>query len=129
MKYLAMVIVFLLGLLVSQVPDLICIYHDHIIHKYQKSECYDKGLGPNQCHFGMYFYKFREENPRLDSIGGYFLLGEGPLYFVLTRRCTEEIFYNPSATSSSGKITLREYFRSRCSSFMNQISDLLYGKE
>lgn len=120
-------VAFLLGLAVGLAPDLASIYVDHEIGTYRKSECWDKGVKRNECEFDMYYDKFAAENPRLEKLSNYLILGEGPLYFVATGRCSNRIFYNPSATKESGKITNREYFWSRCSRLMNDASDLFFG--
>jgi hypothetical protein len=126
---LSLLFAFLSGILITQIPDLISIYADHTIGQYQKSECADKGKGPNDCYFDDYFDKYQKENPFLDNLHSYFLLSEGTLYWVLTKRCTEDIFYNPSATKDSGKITNREYFETNCWTFRNDLSDLIWGKK
>lgn len=123
LKYLS---VFLLGVLITQTPDLVYIYGQSVESKYQKSECADKGIGKNECHFNVYHDKFVQENPKLDRIKTYLILGQGPAYWVLTGRCSNKIFYNPSATKDSGKITMRNYFFSRCSRLMIMASDLIF---
>lgn len=115
-----------LGISLTITPDLISIYDNYISNAYKAVGC--KGLEPNQCFFNQngWYDKYSTENPTLSKISKYFILGEGPLYYVLTGRCSNKIHYNPSATNGSGKMTRRNYFFSRCSRFMNDISDVIY---
>ena len=124
LKYLA---AFLVGVLLTQIPDLISLYADHTIGKYQKMVCNDKGIGPDKCDFFQYFPLYEAAHPTLNKIHGYLLMGEGPLYFVLSSRCSNGIFYNINASpNGSGKMTKRNYFFSRCSHLMNDISDIIF---
>lgn len=121
---------FLLGIGLLESPDLLRIYADYEIGTYQRSECYAKGFKPNDCYFNMYFYKYQKEHPMLDAAQSWLLFGEGQLYFITTRRCSNDVFYNPSATKrDSGKITNRDYFYGKCSRYALKISDVLFGKK
>lgn len=112
----------LLGIFIANIPDLTALYIDHTINGYHERICKAKGLKGQDCKFDMYYDKFTEEHPDMAKIGYYFQLGEGPAYWVLSGRCSNQISYTPSA----GKIVAREYFWSRCSTFMKDASDLIY---
>lgn len=119
-----------LGAILISTPDIVGLYSDHVISKYQKEFCKDKGIGPDQCHFSTYYDPYAKENPTLVSMDYYFQLGNGPLYYILSKRCTNRPMHNPSALGDkSGTITLREYFYTQCSKFNNDVSDLLWGEE
>lgn len=125
--FVIVLLAFLLGLVVANLPDLIDVYSDFVISKYQKSECVDKGKGPDQCSFFDYYDKYKVDHKTLEKITGYFQLGQGPAYWVLSGRCSNKIFHNPSAApKDSGKITMRQYFWSRCSDAMKDASDLIF---
>lgn len=122
LKYLA---VFLVGVLVTQIPDLICLYTDHVEDKYVRATC--AGKSPEACDFFEYFPKFEADHATLNKVRTYFLMGEGPVYFVLSGRCSNGLFHNSNAAPKlSGKITLRNYFFSRCSHAMNAASDIIF---
>jgi hypothetical protein len=118
----------LIGATATQIPDLVGLYDDHVTDTYQKKYCDDKKIGPDQCSFDLYFYPMQKERPKLVEFFEYFQLSEGPLYFILSGRCSNMIFHNPSAApKDTGKITNREYFFSRCSQFDQDVSDLIFG--
>jgi hypothetical protein len=118
---------FLFGALFTQIPDLIGLYEDHVIHGYQDTYCAKKKIGPDKCQFYMYFYPYVKDHPTLNKMHHYFQFSEGPLYFILSGRCSKETFHNPSAApKDTGKITNRDYFYSRCSDFNMNVSDLIF---
>jgi len=108
---------FLFGILVTQVPDAVGLYGDFVTNS----------IKPQECHFDVFHNKFAAENPKLLKAIYYFQLGGGPLYWIGSGRCSNRTFYNPSATREfSGKITSRNYFYSQCSHFYNDVSDLFF---
>lgn len=119
---------FTLGIATSGFPTIVGLYVDHQVRKYQKKNCTDKNIQKNQCYFNMYYDEYALENPKLVALDHYFIPNQDMLYFVLSGRCTNQIFYNPSASKSSGKISKREYFGTSCmSEFAVKLSDLIYG--
>ncbi len=118
---------FVAGLLLTLTPDLIKIYDDHVMDQYQNEGCKDLP-DEKKCHFNhnKWYDRYVEENPTLNKFNSYIILGEGPLYWIVTGRCSNRIFHNPSASKDSGKITMRNYFFSRCSNYMKDISDLIF---
>lgn len=126
--FLALFLV-LTGMLITQIPDLINLYADHVSHKYQDKYCKDKGIGPDQCDFSLYFYPYQKDHPKLVEMEEYFQMGNGPLYMILSGKCSTRMFHNPSAApKDTGKITLRDYFFNHCSKFDDDMDDLIYGK-
>lgn len=118
-----------IGMIFTQTPDLIGLYGDHLTHTYQKKYCFDKNVGPDECDFTTYFNPYETDHPKLVKIENYFQLGQGPFYYILSRRCSNRIFHNPSAApNDTGKVTLREYFFEHCSQFDQDASDLIFGK-
>jgi hypothetical protein len=119
-------LILLVGMILTQIPDITGIYADWTIKKYQRQYCDD--AKPNECDFFKYFPPFEREHPTLRKIFDYFLLGEGSLYMIATKRCSNRIFYNANAAGKdSGKISMREYFRDKCSQFDLDASDLIWG--
>lgn len=129
MKTLLIAILFLtLGVIIAEFPTVVSLYVDYQVGKYQKKNCTDKNIKKNECYFNMYYDQYSDENPRLVALDHYFIPNQDMLYFVLSGRCTNKTFYNPSASKSSGKITRREYFGTSCmSEFSINLSDLIYG--
>ena len=125
MKYL---IGFIVGVLFVISPDLASLYSDRVSYSYKKAGC--EGLSPNECFFNKnnWYDNYTKDHPILTKIHYYFILGEGPIYWTLSGRCSKQIFYNPSATKDSGKITKREYFYDRSSKFMKEASNLIFNE-
>ena len=113
-----------------QVPDLVGLYEDHVIHKYQKKLCTAKGKKPENCQFDVYYDTYSKENPTLTKMGYYFQLGEGPLFYIVSGRCSHKIFNNVSAAGKeSGKISQRQYFWTKCSQFDMDVSDFIFREK
>lgn len=129
MKYLFVLLAgVILALSIVEFPTIISLAVDHQMAKSQKKNCHNKGIDRKDCHFNLYFDDYKENNQILNKIDSYFLPNQDTLYFVLSGRCTNQIFYNPSASKDSGKITRREYFGVSCMSrFAQTFSDLIYG--
>jgi hypothetical protein len=120
---------FLLGIAAAMTPDLIALYEDHIMSQYQVDGC--KGVDPNECHFNNngWYDKFEKDHHTLSEVNSYFMLGQGPVYWVFSGRCSLKPFVNPSAVGDlSGKITNRSYFGTRCSRFMEDLSDIVFSE-
>lgn len=121
---------FLMGAITILTPDLVHLYAENVMRSYVKKYCHDKGLYRNDCYFSTFYDPYEKENPKLVEWDYYFEHTPSIFYMVITKRCTNEIFYNPSATEKSGKITKREYFKSQClGEFTLQFSDFLWGKK
>jgi len=119
---------FVLGALLVISPDLIMLYEERIIRLYSQKGCADL-KDKTKCTWNRnnWYDKYKTDHILLNKIGNNIQLGEGPLYWILSKRCTNKIFYNISATKDSGKITNREYFSDRCSKLNIVISDFLFG--
>lgn len=128
-KLLIAVISFLIGMTFTQVPDFIHLYSDHVIHVYQKRECAALSKSKNNCYFEDFFPIYKKENSTLEELTSYFQGNEGILYYVASGKCTNSVFYNPSASKDSGKITAREYFWFHCTGITGDLSDLVHGEK
>jgi len=118
---------FVLSLMLTSTSDLFKFYTGPIENKYKKEYCYDKGLGPDTCDFSTWYDPYAKENPIKIKIGNYLQLGEGSLYYLMTKRCTTFPMHNVSALGDkSGTITLREYFNTKCSRLTIDLSDLIW---
>src|SRR5574337_5720 len=106
-KVLLFLVAFIMGATLVQIPELFQLYDEHVLHTYQKKLCPDR----NTCHFGTFYDPYVKDHPTLHEISDYFILGEGPLYWILSGRCSHKPFVNVDAAGKqSGKITNREYF-------------------
>lgn len=119
------ILFFILGLGVSQFPDLFMLYNDHVMYTYRDKTC-DSKKDPESCDFFKWYDSYVNENPTIEKIDSYFIMGEGHLYMALSGKCSNHIFHNKNASKDSGKITNRQYFFIKCSKFSIYLSDLIY---
>lgn len=113
------------GILMAQIPDLADLYIERVEKKYVNAEC--SGHDPKQCDFFKWYPKFENDHPKLVRTLHYFQMGEGPLYWIVSGRCSNRIFNNSNASPKlAGHITNRNYFFNRCSHMMNDLSDLIF---
>jgi hypothetical protein len=125
-KALSYIIVFILGALTVQVPDLIMLYNDRVMSSYRDKTC-DSKNNPESCDFFAWYETYQNDHPKLSNLDSYFIMGEGPLYMGLSGKCSNHIFHNRNAAPrDSGKITNRNYFFTHCSHLAIAISDLVY---
>ena len=128
MKFLKYLTVFVLGFLFSNIPDLVGLHQDYMYKKYFKRECLDKGVNIDKCSFYTAFEPLEKEHPTMIKIYNFFMGGEGTLFYVLSGRCSHQLFHNASAAGEqSGKLESREYFLSQCFGMREELSDLIFG--